>query len=209
MRYCLPMTRTRAMWLMMFVGATTLASAGCASRFEKLTRTRAATDFSCPESDVAVEKQRASLVSGQYSAKGCDRSDEYVIDCNLFGVCKTLSSEEMAARQAAYARQRAARPQQPPPSSAPAPAASPSSSSSSSTPSLPRNCSFNSDCGPNVKCNSGRCANTEGSSCGFDSDCGGDGAKCNSRKCSTAPDGKCSFNSECPGGSCNSGKCRF
>ncbi|MBM4371868.1 MAG: hypothetical protein FJ098_09450 [Deltaproteobacteria bacterium] len=70
-------------------------------------------------------------------------------------------------------------------------------------------CGFNSDCHPGVKCSSGRCADSAGSSCGFDSDCGGGGAKCNSGKCSTAPDGKCSFNSECPGGSCSSGVCKF
>ena len=70
-------------------------------------------------------------------------------------------------------------------------------------------CSFSSDCHPDVKCNSSRCADSEGSSCSFDSDCGGNGAKCNSGKCSNAPDGKCSFTSECPGGSCDSGKCKF
>ena len=70
-------------------------------------------------------------------------------------------------------------------------------------------CSFNSDCHAGVKCNSGKCADSAGSKCGFDSDCGGNGAKCNSGKCSNAPDGKCSFNSECPGGSCSSGKCKF
>lgn len=69
-------------------------------------------------------------------------------------------------------------------------------------------CSFDSDCGKSVKCNSGRCATASGSKCSFDSDCGGGGAKCNSGKCSNAPDGKCSFNSECPGGSCSSGKCK-
>ena len=70
-------------------------------------------------------------------------------------------------------------------------------------------CSFNSDCHPNVKCSSGKCADSADSKCSFDSDCGGNGAKCNSSKCSVAPDGKCSFNSECPGGSCSSGKCKF
>jgi hypothetical protein len=70
-------------------------------------------------------------------------------------------------------------------------------------------CSFASDCHPNVKCNSGHCADSADSSCSFDSDCGGNGAKCNSGKCSNAPDGKCSFQSECPGGECSSGKCKF
>ncbi|APR79232.1 Hypothetical protein A7982_04579 [Minicystis rosea] len=69
-------------------------------------------------------------------------------------------------------------------------------------------CSFNSDCHPNVKCSSGKCADSAGSSCSFDSDCGGNGAKCNSGKCSIAPDGKCSFDSECGGRKCNSGKCK-
>jgi hypothetical protein len=68
-------------------------------------------------------------------------------------------------------------------------------------------CSFDSDCHSSVKCNSGKCADSAGSSCSFDSDCGGRGAKCNSGKCSTAPDGKCSFDSECPGGKCSSGRC--
>jgi hypothetical protein len=68
-------------------------------------------------------------------------------------------------------------------------------------------CSFDSDCGPGVKCHSGRCANASGSKCNFDSDCGGGGAKCNSGKCSNAPDGKCNFDSECPGGKCSSGHC--
>lgn len=70
-------------------------------------------------------------------------------------------------------------------------------------------CSFSSDCHPGVKCNSGHCADSAGSSCSFDSDCGGKGAKCRSGKCSNAPDGSCSFDSDCPGGRCSSGKCRF
>ena len=70
-------------------------------------------------------------------------------------------------------------------------------------------CSFDSDCNPGVKCNSSRCADSEGSKCSFDSDCGGNGAKCNSSKCSNAPDGKCSFDSECPGGKCSSSKCKY
>lgn len=69
-------------------------------------------------------------------------------------------------------------------------------------------CSFNSDCHPGVKCNSGACADSAGSKCSFDSDCGGKGTKCNSGKCSNAPDGKCSFDSECPGKKCSSGKCK-
>ena len=69
-------------------------------------------------------------------------------------------------------------------------------------------CNFASDCHANVKCNSGHCADSEGSSCNFDSDCGGGGAKCNSGKCSVAPDGKCNFDSECNGKHCSSGKCK-
>jgi hypothetical protein len=71
-------------------------------------------------------------------------------------------------------------------------------------------CHFDSDCGPHVKCNSGKCATAAGSACHFDSDCGGVGAKCNSGKCSNAPDGTCYFDSECAGtGKCASGgKCR-
>ncbi len=68
-------------------------------------------------------------------------------------------------------------------------------------------CSFASDCHGAVKCNGGKCADSAGSSCGFDSDCGGGGAKCNSGKCSTAPDGTCNFDSECGGGHCSSGHC--
>jgi hypothetical protein len=68
-------------------------------------------------------------------------------------------------------------------------------------------CAFKSDCHKGVECRSGKCADSAGSSCAFDSDCGG--GKCNSGKCSTAPDGTCAFNSECPGGSCSSGKCKF
>ena len=70
-------------------------------------------------------------------------------------------------------------------------------------------CGFDSDCHPGVKCKSGKCADSAGSSCSFDSDCGGNGTKCNSGKCSNAPDGKCNFDSECPGGKCSSGKCKF
>ena len=70
-------------------------------------------------------------------------------------------------------------------------------------------CNFDSDCGPGVKCHSGKCATAAGSKCNFDSDCGGRGAKCNSGKCSNAPDGKCNFDSECAGrGKCSSGKCK-
>jgi hypothetical protein len=70
-------------------------------------------------------------------------------------------------------------------------------------------CSFASDCHTGVKCNSSKCADSAGSSCAFDTDCGGGGAKCNSGKCSTAPDGTCNFDSECgAGGSCSSGHCK-
>ena len=69
-------------------------------------------------------------------------------------------------------------------------------------------CSFESDCHSGVKCNSGKCADSAGSGCNFDSDCGGGGAKCNSGKCSTAPDGKCNFDSECGGGHCSGGHCQ-
>ncbi len=70
-------------------------------------------------------------------------------------------------------------------------------------------CNFDSDCGPGVKCHSGKCATAAGGKCNFDSDCGGQGAKCNSGKCSNAPDGKCNFDSECAGkGKCSSGKCK-
>jgi hypothetical protein len=68
-------------------------------------------------------------------------------------------------------------------------------------------CSFASDCHPGVKCNSSKCADSVGSSCAFDSDCGGGGAKCNSQKCSNAPDGTCNFDSECGGGHCSSSHC--
>jgi hypothetical protein len=70
-------------------------------------------------------------------------------------------------------------------------------------------CGFNSDCHTNVKCNSGHCADSAGSSCAFNSDCGGNGAVCNSGKCSNAPDGTCHFDSECgSGGHCSSGHCK-
>lgn len=191
----------------------------CAARVEKLVRTRAAADFSCPEADIKVTQNGGAL---RQDAAGCGRNDTYTADCNLFGICKVRSSEELAAREAELDRQQAARQAArdaaPPPSAgpdddpgdaspgntAPKPAPKPERE-----PSLPSNCGFDSDCGAGVKCNSGRCANTEGSKCGFDSDCGGNGAKCNSSKCSTAPDGRCSFASECPGGSCSSGKCKF
>jgi hypothetical protein len=69
-------------------------------------------------------------------------------------------------------------------------------------------CNFASDCHAGVKCNGGRCADSAGSKCGFDSDCGG--AKCNSGKCASAPDGKCNFTSDCGhGGKCNSGRCTY
>ena len=69
-------------------------------------------------------------------------------------------------------------------------------------------CGFDSDCHAGVKCNGGRCADSAGSSCSFDSDCGGRGGKCNGGKCSSAPDGKCNFDSECGGGHCSGGRCR-
>lgn len=69
-------------------------------------------------------------------------------------------------------------------------------------------CSFASDCHAGVKCNSSHCADSAGSSCNFDSDCGGGGAKCNHGKCSNAPDGTCNSDSECgSGGKCSSGHC--
>jgi hypothetical protein len=70
-------------------------------------------------------------------------------------------------------------------------------------------CSFDSDCHTGVKCHSSHCADSAGSSCNFDSDCGGNGAKCHSSKCSNAPDGTCNFDSECPGGKCSSGHCQL
>lgn len=186
----------------------------CAARVEKLVRTRAAGDFSCPETDLKVTQVDGS--SFRQEASGCGRSDTYTANCNLFGMCRVQSSAEIAAREAELDRQRAemaaARAAAPPPSPRPdahapqAPAPKPEQRPAS----LPSNCSFASDCDPGVKCNSGRCANTEGSACGFDSDCGGNGAKCGTgNKCSTAPDGKCNYASECPGGTCSSGKCKF
>jgi hypothetical protein len=69
-------------------------------------------------------------------------------------------------------------------------------------------CGFDSDCNPGVKCRSGKCADTAGSSCAFDSDCGG--AKCRSGKCASAPDGTCAFDSDCGrGGKCSSQKCKW
>lgn len=69
-------------------------------------------------------------------------------------------------------------------------------------------CGFASDCHAGVKCSSGKCADSAGSSCGFDSDCGG--GKCNSGKCANAPDGKCGFDSDCGrGGHCSSQKCTW
>ncbi|MBL8607476.1 MAG: hypothetical protein JNL38_09160 [Myxococcales bacterium] len=68
-------------------------------------------------------------------------------------------------------------------------------------------CGFDSDCHSGVKCRSGKCADSAGSSCAFDSDCGG--AKCRSGKCASAPDGSCAFDSDCGrGGKCSSSKCR-
>ncbi len=68
-------------------------------------------------------------------------------------------------------------------------------------------CGFDSDCHAGVKCRSGKCADSAGSSCAFDSDCGG--SKCRSGKCAIAPDGSCAFDSDCgPRGKCSSSKCR-
>lgn len=51
-------------------------------------------------------------------------------------------------------------------------------------------CSASSSCHAGVKCSGGRCADSAGSSCSLDADCGGNGAKCKSDngKCSNAPD---------------------
>ncbi|MEZ4382711.1 MAG: hypothetical protein R3A79_15345 [Nannocystaceae bacterium] len=196
--------------------AAGLVVVGCSSRFQSMVTKRAVADFSCSEDQIELKRTRTAIAEGLFEATGCGRADTYYTKCNLIGICKALSSAELArynarvdAQYAAYAasanRSSSSSSSSPPPSSSSS--SSPSSSSMSS--SLPSNCGFNSDCGPGVKCNSGRCANTEGGSCGFDSDCGGNGAKCNSGKCSNAPDGRCAFDSECPGGKCSSGKCRF
>ena len=66
-------------------------------------------------------------------------------------------------------------------------------------------CAFDSDCGPGVKCRSGKCATAAGGSCAFDSDCGG--GKCRGGKCANSPGGTCAFDSDCGGGKCRSGKC--
>lgn len=199
------------------VAAAGLVAVGCSSRFQNMVTKRAVADFSCSEDQIELNRTKTAIAEGLFEAKGCGHADTYYTKCNLLGFCKALSSAELARYNARVDAQYAAYAAAANRSSSSAPASSsssssssaPSSSSSSMSSSLPSNCGFNSDCGPGVKCNSGRCANTEGSSCGFDSDCGGNGAKCNSGKCSNAPDGRCGFDSECPGGKCSGGQCRF
>ncbi len=218
------MADLRVSVLLLVAGLTGL-TLGCASRFDKMVRARAADDFGCAQADIQITERSANALGGSYDVTGCDKSDRYQTRCSLLGICSTSSSGQIAAQEQEYERQRLAREQyraeHPQSQSAPSSGGSQPASSSSSRPpasssssrpaasSLPKNCSFASDCGAGIKCNSGRCANTEGSSCNFDGDCGGNGAKCNSSKCSNAPDGKCNFDSQCAGGKCNSGKCKF
>lgn len=188
-----------------------LSVTSCAGRMENTARRRAATDFDCSESDITVTEKSSGGLAGEYEAHGCGRSRTYLTRCSVVGFCFAETRAEVRAQDAEYARQREARARAEQRAPAPPP---PSSSSASSSPaasgeSYPENCGFDSDCGPGVKCNNRRCADTGGSKCGFDSDCGGNGAKCNSGKCSNAPDGKCAFDSQCPGGKCSSGKCKF
>src|SRR5262245_22339928 len=90
-----------------FAGFTAL---GCADRFTSLTTKRAASDFQCSESEIQVaEKQSGGLaLEALYEATGCGKSDTYYTKCNYIGICKTLSSQELAEYNAAVDAQNAA-----------------------------------------------------------------------------------------------------
>jgi len=72
----------------------------CAGRLDSSVRQRAAADFSCPADSLTIEKvEDRGFNAGLYSARGCDRNDQYSASCSLFG-CRSHTPAEIAAQEA-------------------------------------------------------------------------------------------------------------
>lgn len=72
----------------------------CAGRLDSSVRQRAAADFSCPADSLTIERtEDRGFNAGLYTARGCERSDQYSASCSLFG-CRSHTQAEIAAREA-------------------------------------------------------------------------------------------------------------
>lgn len=85
---------------------------GCAGRLDNTVRERAAADFACDASSIELQETReGGFNTRYYRATGCDRSGEYVAECNLIACVSRSAAEQAeleARQQAALAEQEAA-----------------------------------------------------------------------------------------------------
>ncbi len=71
---------------------TTLAMAACAGSFQESVRARAAADFHCPASDVAVQPAHPVALPQAYRAEGCGKNASYEGDCGIL-FCSVYTSD--------------------------------------------------------------------------------------------------------------------
>jgi hypothetical protein len=88
-----------------------VAVLGCAAKAETMVRTRAATDFSCPEEEIKTTELTSNINIFEYTATGCEKTNQYQAKCGrYFFLCDVSSFSEIDQRNAqadAYMRRTA------------------------------------------------------------------------------------------------------